>query len=140
MELRHIGKKGMRWGHRKAPTPTSTTTQTPQKPPIKMDKNSLLKSGTAGQILKNKDKLSIDELNKALTRLRMEKQLKELDSSLIKSGSSKTRQILADATSKVAVATLSAAGIYIVKKALNKASKKKGGNLGDVILSPNKKK
>ena len=56
MELRHAGKKGMRWGHRKAQPSTSATTQTLKKPPIKMDKNSLLKSGTAGQILKNKDK------------------------------------------------------------------------------------
>lgn len=140
MELRHAGKKGMRWGHRKAQVPTSAPTQILKKPPIKMDKNSLLKNGTASQILKNKDKLSIDELNKALTRLRMEKQLKELDSSLLSSGSHKTKQILADATTKVAVAALSATGLYLVKKALNKASKKTGGNLGDTILSPNKKK
>lgn len=61
------------------------------------DKDRVLKSGTAREVMRYKGKLTNDELRNAVTRLNLEKQLKEYASNEVKSNMQKIDQAMKSA-------------------------------------------
>lgn len=93
-ELYHYGRKGMKWGQhifggiqarkvakqRRQNLEKARATRAANKQ-AKLEKEEILRSGNTKAILKNKDKFTNEELQRAINRLNMEKQLSDLNAS-----------------------------------------------------------
>lgn len=111
-ELYHHGIKGMKWGVRRTPAqlghPTGKKKKLSRKQKkaleaarnskktkaeLEAEKKKALESGSASDVLKYKGKLSNQELQTALTRLNLERQLSDLSGREVKSGKAKLDSI-----------------------------------------------
>lgn len=108
--LAHFGIKGMKWGIRRTPEQLGYKTSSPSNKKIK--------------------KMSDDELRKAVNRLQMEKQYRDLKSEEIKRGRTKSQKIMQDISDtnykavKTALGTVATA--YATYKIGEWANKKAG--------------
>ena len=111
LDINHSGVLGMKWGHRKAPVTTSTTTT----------------KGSAKKKVNVKD-LSDDDLKKIVNRLNMEKQYKTLTGEEVNKGKVAAQKVMKIATTTAAV-TGTALTLYAnagkIKTIIDDISKKK---------------
>lgn len=86
-ELQHVGIPGMKWGHRKVKTESSSS-----KPAAKTKKPDV-------------KSMSDDELRKVVTRLQMERQYSQLSPSSVSKGKTAAQNIMKAGTTIAAVTT-----------------------------------
>lgn len=106
-ELNHVGVLGMRWGHRKGDTADK-----------KRERKVAKMTRTPGKLHRNINKLTQPEIDKAMARLRMHREIRGLKRDEMQKGSQYVNAILAYGSSAAAVYTLvtSPAGKALVEK------------------------
>jgi len=98
-KLYHFGVMGMHWGRKKGRTPTQEKQRNKIKEMQRRDK--ILSSPKL--LSKNLDKFSKEEVDKAISRMRLHRELRQLDIGEIKKGSDYAQAYLAIGTSIAAV-------------------------------------
>lgn len=90
--LLHFGKKGMKWGQRKSKSSKGQNGSKKSKEPgtIKKEWDSLKRERQWNRVLENAHKMSTKDINKTVSRIRMENDLKQLSRKNV--GSSKDKQ------------------------------------------------
>lgn len=105
LELYHHGVKGMKWGVRKE------REKVPSNRKVKKQRK---------KMLKNRRRLSDEELDKAIVRLEKERRFRELSKDDIAVGRKKVASMLDTAGSMTAKTLVSGAMLYAVKYAVTK--------------------
>lgn len=106
--LAHHGIKGMRWGVRKHKKSSDTT---------KLSTNS---KRERKKEIKNRRKLTDDQLKKKIERLKMEKEFKQLSMDDISPGKQYVKGILSSAGKKSLTVAATGAMSYAIKSAMTK--------------------
>lgn len=126
--LAHFGIKGMKWGIRRQPGPKGlvgkgrSSGKTKSSKKVEPDPDKAIKKQRR-QDVKNRRKLTDEELIAKIGRLEKEKKLRELTESEVDSGRSAVKEILKSAGAKVATAVATGLAIYGIKSALTKEFK-----------------
>jgi hypothetical protein len=123
--LAHFGILGMKWGVRRQPGPNGlvgkdgSSSKTTSSKKTEPDPDKAIKTQRR-QDVKNRRKLTDEELLAKIGRLEKEKKLKELTDSEINEGRSAVKEILKSAGTKVATAVATGVAIYGIKSILTK--------------------
>lgn len=103
-DLNHVGVLGMKWGRRKAKTITSPKQINKAKQKEEKKRAKILSSPS--KLLKNLDKFSPEEVKKAMDRMRLERDLRQLNRDKISAGSNYANTILGYGSTAVTAYTI----------------------------------
>jgi len=103
-ELNHVGVLGMKWGRRKAKQVIDTKHAEKAKMKDEKQKKKILSSPS--KLLKNLDKFSPEDVKKAMDRMRLERDLRQLNRDKISAGSNYVNTILGYGTTAVTAYTI----------------------------------
>jgi len=132
--LEHYGIRGMQWGVRKSEGGGSSggSATTPKKPTVpKTNSRERTRYKTAPK------KLTSEELQRRITRLEREKRYNDLNTRDLLPGEKAAKDILAQNGKQILATVAVGAGVFVVKKAIDKAF---GEGTADKIYKPGKKK
>ena len=115
-ELYHYGVLGMKWGVRKSINSGVSNS----KKKFSRDQEDNRIKGSRKKDVKNRRKLSDEDLKKKIERLKMEKQLKELTAEEISPGKKFVSDVMSSSGKKVAGTLVTGATLYAVKVAMTK--------------------
>ncbi len=134
-ELYHFGTKRHSgrypWGSGDRPYQSTGGVGPGRKPP--MSKEEAIKSGSARDVLKFQGQLTNQELQTAVTRLNLESQLKNIDTSIRKKGKKRSSKLLSDIGSKVLIPIGVGAASLAAKYEIDKFMR---GYFGDSYADP----
>lgn len=137
-ELYHYGVKGQKWGVRRYQSKDGSLT-TAGKKRRRADNQDREIRKERKQASKNRRTLSSEEINKRISRLKLEREFKTLTEENISPGKKAAKDILKNASIRVATAAAAGTTAYLVKAAMTKHfDVKEAANY--IVPNPNKKK
>lgn len=137
-ELYHHGIKGQKWGVRRYQNKDGTYTSAGKKRRRAGSRDQEIKEERK-QAVKNRRTLSSEDIQKRISRLKLEKEFKNLTEENISPGKKAAKDILKNAGIKMATAAAAGTTAYLVKAAMTKHfDVKEAANY--IVPNPNKKK